>query len=366
MSTERRAFAKRHALITGGAGFIGTNLAHRLLSTGREVLLYDNLSRAGVDANVRWLRAIHGTRVQLVRADVGDRGSLERAVRGASEVYHLAAQVAVTTSLDAPVHDFEVNARGTLNLLECLRALEVPPPVVFTSTNKVYGCCEDVPLARNGSRYEPLDPRIRRRGISETRPLEFRSPYGCSKGTADQYVIDYARTFGIPAAVFRMSCIYGPHQCGNEDQGWVAHLARQVLEEQPVVVYGDGRQVRDLLFVDDLVDAFVLARRWMERLTGIAFNIGGGPENTASVLEVLERLSERHGRRPLTTFGDWRPGDQRYYVSDTRRFQAATGWRSRVGVREGISRLCDWLQEIPSEQAARGVAARAAASRLAP
>ena len=335
---------ERPALITGGAGFVGTNLAHRLLSYGRPVVLFDNLSRPGVERNLRWLRETHGERVQIEVADVCDRWALERAVSVADEVYHLAAQVAVTTSLTGPVHDFEVNARGTLNLLEALRALPEPPPLVFTSTNKVYGGLEDMTLRLCGARYEPDDPDLRARGVGEGRPLDFHSPYGCSKGAADQYVLDYARTYGLPAVVFRMSCIYGPHQCGNEDQGWVAHFLLRALRGEDITLYGDGKQVRDTLFVEDLVDAFLLARKNILGLSGQAFNIGGGPRNTTSLLELVDRIGELQGRRPKVGFDEWRPGDQRYFVSDTRKFEAATGWNARTGVDEGVGRLYEWLR----------------------
>jgi CDP-paratose 2-epimerase len=256
--------------------------------------------------------------------------------------------VAVTTSLDEPLHDFEVNARGTLNLLEALRAVRdqsgQPPPLVFTSTNKVYGGLEDVPLHLRGDRYEPADEAIRENGIGEARPLDFHSPYGCSKGAADQYVIDYARTFGLPAAVFRMSCIYGPHQCGTEDQGWVAHFLMRAQQGREIVLYGDGKQVRDTLFVEDLVDAFLLAQRHMSTLSGQAFNIGGGPRNTTSLLELLDLIGELRGVAPAVRCDQWRPGDQRYYVSDTRKFQVATGWTPRVDVQTGVQRLHDWLE----------------------
>jgi CDP-paratose 2-epimerase len=273
-------------------------------------------------------------------------------------VFHFAAQVAVTTSLTNAIHDFEVNARGTLNLLEAIRSADAPPPLVFTSTNKVYGALPDVRMRANGDRYEPEDDAIRANGISELRPLDFHSPYGCSKGTADQYVIDYARTFGLPAVVFRMSCIYGPHQFGNEDQGWVAHFLIRALRGQPITLYGDGMQVRDILFVEDLVDAFLLAQAHMPTVGGRAFNIGGGPINTISLIELLDMIRELNGVRPEVRSGAWRPGDQRYYVSDTRAFREATGWSQKVGVREGVSRLYDWLRENVVQGAARPAARR--------
>lgn len=332
-------------LITGGAGFVGTNLAHALLSEGHRVVLYDNLSRAGVEENWDWLREAHGEQVRLAQEDVRDPDALRHAAQGAGQVFHFAAQVAVTSSLVNPLHDFEVNARGTLNLLEALRGMPDPPPTVFTSTNKVYGGLEDVPLRCRAERYEPADAKLRAQGISETRPLDFHSPYGCSKGAADQYVIDYARTYGLPAVVFRMSCIYGPHQFGTEDQGWVAHFVISALEGKAVTLYGDGMQVRDVLYAGDLVHALRLAQAQIGRLSGQAYNIGGGAANTLSLRGLLAMLEELHGAAPPVTTEDWRPGDQRYYVSDTRKFENATGWRAHVSVADGIARLSRWLCE---------------------
>lgn len=332
-------------MITGGAGFVGTNLAHRLLEAGRSVLVYDNLSRPGVEQNLRWLRANHGSRLTIETADIRDAAAVRRAVAKASQVYHFAAQVAVTTSLASPIDDFEVNARGTLNLLEAIRAQPAPPPLVFTSTNKVYGALDDLPLRRRNTRYEPTDPTVLVSGIDERRPLDFHSPYGCSKGTADQYVLDYAHTFGIPAIVFRMSCIYGPHQFGNEDQGWVAHFLLRALQGEPITLYGDGRQVRDILFVEDLVDAFLLAQTHMPTEAGRAFNVGGGPANAVSLLEVMDLIGDLTGRAPRVELDEWRPADQRYYVSDTGSLTEATGWRPRTDVREGIAALLAWLRD---------------------
>jgi CDP-paratose 2-epimerase len=360
----------RPVLITGGAGFIGCNLAHRLLSNGSSVILLDNLSRSGVEKNLRWLRKTHGEHVRAEVADVRDAKAVLEAVSKARQVFHFAAQVAVTTSLDDPRHDFAVNAGGTLNVLESIRAQADPPPLVYTSTNKVYGGLADIALERRAGRYEPRDSAIRTHGVSEDRNLDFHSPYGCSKGTADQYVLDYARSYGLEAIVFRMSCIYGPHQFGTEDQGWVAHFLIRAIEGSPIVLYGDGMQVRDILFVDDLVDAFLLAQRHMDRYAGTAFNIGGGSANTTSLLELLNLIEKLHGDSPDVAMRAWRTGDQRYYVSDTRRFQQATGWHPRVGVEEGVRRLYEWLLEAQSQPAVRSKAnpARrvAAASAVAP
>src|SRR4051794_29098270 len=293
------------SLITGGAGFVATNVADRLLASGRTVRLFDNLSRAGVEENLRWIQQRFGERVEFVRGDIRDEAAVRRAIRGVDQVFHFAAQVAVTTSLSDPFVDFEVNARGTLNLLEAIRACEHPPSLLFTSTNKVYGDLEDVLLRRRRSRYEPADERLLERGISEARPLDFHSPYGCSKGAAEQYVLDYARTFGLPATVFRMSCIYGPHQFGNEDQGWVAHFLIRAAKGDPITIYGDGMQVRDILFIDDLVDAFLLAQANMNdpQVRGQAFNIGGSPANAISLIDLLDTIEQLHGRRPTIRFG---------------------------------------------------------------
>jgi CDP-paratose 2-epimerase len=331
------------ALVTGGAGFIGTNLANRLLEEGERVRVVDNLSRPGVERNLRWLRRRHGERLEVLVGDLCEPGMAASAVRGVEAVFHLAAQVAVTTSLEDPVLDFDVNLIGTINVLEAARTQRRPPAVLFTSTNKVYGGLEDVELRATGRRYEPVEEAIRRNGISEARRLDFCTPYGCSKGAADQYVLDYAKSFGLRAAVFRMSCIYGPHQCGNEDQGWVAHFALSAMEGRPITLYGDGRQVRDVLFAEDLVEAFLLAREEIDELSGRAYNMGGGPANAVSLLDVVERLGELRGEAPEVSFGDWRQGDQRYYVTDARRFGADTGWRPRVDAEEGIGRLYEWL-----------------------
>jgi CDP-paratose 2-epimerase len=348
----------RPVLITGGAGFIATNVAHRLLSAGRPVILFDNLSRAGVERNLQWLRHTHGSLVKVQLGDVRDGDALGRVVRQAYQVYHFAAQVAVTTSLVDPFLDFEVNARGTLNLLEAVRACAEPPSVLFTSTNKVYGDLEDVGLRKNGTRYEPSSPTLERHGISEGRCLEFHSPYGCSKGVAEQYVLDYSRTFGLRTVVFRMSCIYGPHQFGTEDQGWVAHFLIAALRGEPLTIYGDGLQVRDVLFVDDLVNAMLLAHERVGQLAGQAFNIGGGPANTTSLVELLDLIGDVTGERPLVHTEPWRTADQRYYVSDTTKFRAATGWSPRVGVREGVTMLLEWLvaSDVAEAQAAGHVA----------
>jgi CDP-paratose 2-epimerase len=344
---------ERPVLITGGCGFIGTNLADRLLGTGRPVLIYDNLSRPGVEQNLRWLRLKHGSNLQIEIGDVRDRYSLRHAVSSAQQVFHFAAQVAVTTSLVNPAEDFAINAQGTLNLLEELRSLKHPPGLVFTSTNKVYGALDQQQLRCTGLRYEPIDEETRARGINEDHSLDLRSPYGCSKGVGDQYVIDYSRVFGLPALVFRMSCIYGPHQFGNEDQGWIAYFLLRALQHKPITLYGDGCQVRDVLYVNDLVNALLIAQANMDRLSGSAFNMGGGPANSISLLELIDLVEDIHGSRPLLQFAPWRTGDQRYYVTNYCNFQKATGWRPQVSVQDGVRSLYEWLAEnrISTEKA---------------
>jgi CDP-paratose 2-epimerase len=335
----------RRVLITGGAGFIGTNLADDLLTSGHHVVILDNLSRAGVDQNALWLQRRHGANVRILVGDVRDRMDVKRAMEGVEHVFHLAAQVAVTTSLVDPRTDYEVNCGGTLNVLEQIRSMQHPPSLIYTSTNKVYGGLEDVKLRVEAQRYAPVDPAVCERGVDESRSLDFHTPYGCSKGAADQYVLDYARTFDLRTVVFRMSCIYGPHQFGTEDQGWVAHFLIRALENKSITLYGDGLQVRDVLFASDLVKAFLLAWRDIAKLSGSAFNIGGGVGQTISLLELVEIITRMTGDKPALYFDSSRTGDQRYYVSDTASFRNATGWEPSVPVWAGIRHLYDWLLE---------------------
>lgn len=330
-------------LITGGAGFIGTNLAAYLLAQGAAVHVFDNLARPGVAENLRWLSQRFPRALRVTIADLGNAAAVGQAVAGAAHVFHCAAQVAVTASMADPLADFETNARGTLHLLEAIRRQPRPPTLLFTSTNKVYGSLGDIPLRETRRRYVVAGEPEALRGVGESRPLSFQTPYGCSKGAADQYVLDYARTYKLPACVFRMSCIYGPHQWGTEDQGWVAHFVLRALAGQPITIYGDGKQVRDILHVDDLVAAFLLAEQHIETLRGQPFNLGGGAANAWSLLELAAYLEEIGGRPVTLEMDDWRPGDQRYYISDTRRFSHETGWRPQIDGRTGIAALHRWL-----------------------
>ena len=340
-------------LIIGGAGFIGINLAHRLLCNGRAVRIYDTLSRPGAEQNLLWLRGIHGSCLEFGRGDVRSTSGIRSALADIGTVFHLAAQVAVTTSLADPRGDFEVNAAGTLNLLEQIRETGRPVKLVFTSTNKVYGPLDDISLVASAKRYRPAAAL---NGVDETSPLNFHSPYGCSKGAADQYVLDYARGYGLNAAVFRMSCIYGPHQHGTEDQGWVAHFLIHAQRDLPITIFGDGRQVRDLLYIDDLVNALLRAEAHLPAIAGEAFNIGGGPGNTLSLRELIDEITALNGSSPEIVYAGWRGGDQRWYVSDIGKFERATGWRPRTSIDRGLRMLHAWIS------ANRDAAARVVAS----
>ena len=332
------------AFITGGIGFIGTNLAYNLLRNGHEVVLFDNLGRAGVEENHRWLQEQHFEKMLFVKGDVRDLGAVNDAIRGADAIFHLAAQVAVTTSVSNPQEDFSINAMGTLNILEAARRQRPMPVVLYTSTNKVYGGIEHLRIVERPTRYEFENLPY---GVSESCPLDFHSPYGCSKGAADQYVRDYHRIYGLPTIVFRMSCIYGPHQCGTEDQGWVAHFALTSLRGGKLTIYGDGKQVRDLLYVEDLVELMSRACADIEDTAGQIYNVGGGPANTISVwTELREPLERLIGALPPVNYCDFRPGDQRIYVSDIRKAQEKLKWMPRVGIADGLRLMVEaWRKD---------------------
>lgn len=346
-------------LITGGAGFIGCNLADRLAGEGHRVRVYDALARPGVEDNLAWLANRHGDLIEPVIADVRDAGRLAAAVTGVAAAFHFAAQVAVTTSMTDPAGDLAVNLLGTFNLLEAVRGQARSIPVVFASTNKVYG-----DLAEFGSRlttagHAPEDPTLARHGVAETQPLDFHTPYGCSKGAADQYVLDYARSYGVPTAVLRMSCIYGERQMGTEDQGWVAHFLIRALEGRPITLYGDGHQVRDVLHVGDAVAAYLGVWRNIDRLAGRVFNLGGGPGNAVSLRRLLDFVADLLGHDLDIRTSDWRPGDQRWFVADTRAVEAALALPAKLDWRLGVERLADWLA------VERGLATEAPARKAA-
>lgn len=331
----------KRILVIGGAGFVGSNLASNLLSDGLEVTVFDALLRRGSQQNLTWLQQHPNSfRLHVVKGDIRDFETVNDALADADVVYHLAGQVAVTSSVTAPRADFEVNALGTFNVLEAARLSRRRPILVFTSTNKVYGGMKDVAVIEESRRYRFSGFPS---GISEAQPLDFHSPYGCSKGAADQYVRDYARIYDLPSVVFRMSCIYGPRQFGTEDQGWVAHFIISALTGKRITIYGNGKQVRDVLFVDDLVRAFRLAVENIDKTAGEAFNIGGGPSNTMSIwAEFGELLTELSGRNLPVYFSDWRPGDQPCYVSDIRKAGERLGWHPLVDKEKGVRCLWDW------------------------
>jgi CDP-paratose 2-epimerase len=328
----------RSVLIFGGAGFIGSNWAHRLLkNTDAKVHIFDNLSRRGVHHNVKWLQKAAGSsdRLQVTIGDVRDAAMVERAVAKANEIYHFAAQVAVTSSVSDPRFDFDVNIGGTFNILEAARKSGRRPFVLFTSTNKVYGNMAGQQLARGALRYNCSAQDA----VSELQPLNFHSPYGCSKGAADQYVHDYARIFDMPTVVFRMSCIAGPRQFGNEDQGWVAHFLYSALQQQPVTIYGDGRQVRDVLAVEDLLRAFEGVRGHLPQTAGQVYNVGGGIKNCTSLLELIDEIEKLTGIRLDYAFDRVRPGDQPIYVTDFSKLRHHTGWAPQLNVHQILENI---------------------------
>ncbi len=337
------------ALVTGGAGFIGSNLSDRLAASGCKVIVFDTLARPGVERNLAWLRAKHGRRIVHRCNDVRDAEAVADAVACADVVFHFAAQVAVTTSVSDPRQDFDVNLGGTLNVLEAARRHGAT--VVFASTNKVYGDLADLELEVVDDAYAPKHLPVRGRGVDETRPLVFHTPYGCSKGGADQYVLDYARTFNVPACVLRMSCIYGPRQMGTEDQGWVAHFLIRTLSDQAITLYGDGRQVRDILEVGDAVDAYIAAWRNIDRVRGRALNLGGGVENAVSLNQLITHIEVVTGKRALVKHEAWRVGDQRYFVADASAARRVLSLQPPTSWRQGVERLAVWIQSDMAQRA---------------
>jgi CDP-paratose 2-epimerase len=331
-------------LVTGGAGFIGCNAVDRFLQRGDEVTIYDNLSRKGGRSNLDWLAARHGKdSFRLIEADLCEFDTLREAARGQDVILHLAGQVTVTTSVSDPRGDFEDNALGTFNALEAARLSGSDPIFLYASTNKVYGGMEDVGIVEQATRYAY---RNLPHGIPETQPLDFHSPYGCSKGAGDQYVRDYARIYGLRSVVFRQSAICGPRQFGVEDQGWVAWFIIAAVTGKPITIYGDGKQVRDILYVDDLIDLYEAAIAQIDRAAGGIFNAGGGPANTLSIwAEFGPLLEELLGHAVAVRRADWRPGDQRVAVLDARKAKEVLGWSSKVSPTESVTRLYEWVTQ---------------------
>ena len=334
---------KKRMFITGGAGFIGSNSAEYFAGKGWKVTVFDNFSRAGSVKNAKFLKSLKRN-IQMVKGDIRhDQRLLDKEIAQTDTVLHLAAQVAVTTSVSYPKEDFEINALGTLNVLEAVRKSKNKPALIFASTNKVYGGMEGIRVRQLQSRYAYETYPF---GISEDKPLDFHSPYGCSKGAADQYVRDYSRIYGLKTCVFRQSCVYGPRQFGVEDQGWVAWFIIAIVTGKPITIYGDGRQVRDILYIDDLVKAYELAFANRLAMRGEIFNVGGGREFTISVWsEFGSVLKDYFGRKIDVKFSDWRPGDQKIYVSDIRKIGKMLGWKPKVSPEKGIRMLCKWVEE---------------------
>jgi CDP-paratose 2-epimerase len=330
-------------IVTGGAGFIGSNTVARLLAEGRRVTVIDNLSRPGSEINLQWLQSLGD--IDFRRVDLRDADATAQAVGDGADleaVIHLAGQVAVTTSLVDPRADFETNALGTLNVLEAVRATGCRPVMLFASTNKVYGGLEWVDLAERETRWECTSHP---RGLDESAPLDFHSPYGCSKGAADQYIHDYGRCYGLPTVVLRQSCIMGPRQFGVEDQGWVAWFLIAAMQGRRVTVFGDGKQVRDLLWVEDLVDLYLRLIARGDEVAGEIFNVGGGAERTLSLLELLSKIETLRGQPLDHGFSEPRTGDQRWFVADSTRLAERMGWHPSKTVDDAIGTLWSWLQD---------------------
>ena len=333
-------------LVTGGCGFIGANYVDRLLARGEHVVAFDNLSRRGAEKNADWLHAKYGNRFQLIRGDIRDARAIADAARDADVILHLAAQVAVTTSVSDPRTDFEINALGTFNTLEAARASGRNPIFLFASTNKVYGGMDELVVVEKSTRYEFRDLPG---GVPETQPLDFHSPYGCSKGAADQYVRDYQRIYGLRTVVFRQSAIYGYRQFGVEDQGWLAWFIIAAVLGKSITIYGDGKQVRDMLFIDDLMNVYDEALARIDKIAGQVHNIGGGPRNTISVwTEFAPMLENLLGRKIPITRGDWRPGDQKVCVYDISKAKRELNWEPHVDVQTGVEKLYQWVSENKS------------------
>jgi len=330
-------------LITGGAGFIGVNLAYNFLKRkNRFVLIYDNLSRKGVENNLNWISSFKFPNLKFVKGDIRDYKKLKEIVKNFDEIFHLAAQVAVTASVENPLEDFEINALGTLYLLEAIRKKCPEAKIVFSSTNKVYGELLNLKLKEGRKRYYLLG---KKNGIAENVNLDFHSPYGCSKGIADQYIRDFHRIYGLKTIVFRQSCIYGPQQFGNEDQGWVAHFVIKAIFGERISIYGDGKQVRDILEVSDLISAYKLAIKKINKTKGEVYNIGGGKENTFSLLELVEYLEKKLNKKISLDFYNWRPGDQKIFVSNNKKFIEDTGWNIKIDKFKGVNRLITWVEK---------------------
>jgi CDP-paratose 2-epimerase len=334
----------KKVFITGGAGFIGVNIADFYLKQGDKIVIFDNLSRKGVKYNLEWLKT--RGEIEFIKGDIRNYDEIKEAIRKHADmnyIFHEAAQVAVTFSVADPKEDFDINAAGTLNVLEAYRRYAPQASFVYASTNKVFGSLEDLKIKESDKRYDIDDERYGK-GITEARELDFHSPYGCSKGSADQYVRDFGRIYGLNTIVFRQSCIYGTHQFGIEDQGWVAWFILRILLGRPLTIYGTGKQVRDLLFVEDLVEGYDAALKNIDKTKGQIYNMGGGFNNSISLLEFMAFLGEMLGKKVEYSFSDWRHGDQKVFIANTEKAKHDFDWESKTDYKKGIKKLYDWLR----------------------
>lgn len=330
--------------VTGGAGFIGFHSCRYFAEKGHDIFLLDDFSRKGSRAHAEKLISEFGEKIKIVECDISVSSTenlsiIEKIVSQSDVVIHLAAQVAVTTSVKNPRRDFEVNALGALNLLEACRKASTKPFIIYSSTNKVYGGMDHLEIIERDNRYYFAEHLY---GISETALLDFHSPYGCSKGAADQYVRDYNRIYGVPSVVLRQSCIYGTEQYGHEEQGWIAHLTLNACRNMPIKVFGDGKQVRDVLFAQDLVELFDACIQNMKKVSGKIYNAGGGYKNILSLLDLIEILEKTLGRKIEKSFHDWRPGDQKVYISDIDQLKKDLEWEPKISPTEGVEKIIHW------------------------
>ena len=339
----------KNILITGGAGFIGSNTVHYFANKGWNVYLLDNLSRKGSEENLKWLQSRENYSFIFKKIDIRDKRDIDKLFKenNFDALIHLAAQVAVTDSIDNPREDLDTNIIGTFNLLESIRKYSPNTTMINASTNKVYGSLDDYDLIEMDLSYKF---KSHPNGISESSMLDFHSPYGCSKGSADQYVIDYARVYDIKATTFRQSCIYGPRQFGSQDQGWISWFIISSLSKQAINIYGNGKQVRDILYIDDLVHAYDLAISKPSNIKGEAFNIGGGSENSISLIECINMISEILDKKVEYNFSDPRLGDQKIFVSDNNKISELLNWEPTVSIKKGISSLLKWTKKELNRQ----------------
>lgn len=333
-------------LITGGAGFIGSNLAYSLLSRGDEVTIYDNLSRKIVKNNLKRLKeSTHKGKLKIVIDDVRNKNSLNKAIKNQDVIFHLAAQTAVTNSIRSPMDDFEVNTIGAINLLEGIRKYNPESTILYASTNKVYGGMEHLKYGQTKSRFTFLEKKFKG-GINESFPLDFNSPYACSKGSADQYFLSYAKIYDLNTTVFRQSCIYGQGQFGDENQGWVMYFFKKILQGKEINIYGNGKQVRDILYIDDLIDAYLQAVNKINKIKGNVYNIGGGSKNTVSLIELIKIIEKKIKKQSHYSFKESRPGDQKIFFSDNKKAYQELGWKPKIGIDQGLDKLYKWAVQI--------------------